>query len=261
MILPGPGGSPIGVNLISTVVTPVQGKISEVVASWQEQQTQRRYNTTLELEYNKVVSQNALLKTQVDQLEEMKRENIELKALLGVAQEMQVKDPIQARVISRDPDNWFSVVTINRGTLHGVEANMIVVNADGLVGRILSAGLNTSKVLTIIDSRSAVSAVVERTRDNGTVKGILVGQELTGDQCRMYRMPLEMDARPGDLVKTAGMDGIYPKALTIGVISEMSRPDGQEQYVIINPLVDFAHLEEVLVIQGETDIPEDEASP
>ena len=76
-----------------------------------------------------------------------------------------------AKVIAKDSGRWFDVFSINRGTLSGVEVGMAVINEDGLIGRVYEAGLNYAKVMTIIDSRSAVACLIQRTRDNGVMKG------------------------------------------------------------------------------------------
>lgn len=126
---------------------------------------------------------------------------------------------------------------------------MAVVTADGLVGRIYEVGLNYSKVLSIIDSRSSVACVVERTRDNGVMRGKIESGSVD-DACNMYYLPANHDVIPGDTVLTSGVDNLYPKGLPVGTVREVSRQtDSTEQYIVISPLADFLHLEEVLVLR------------
>ena len=61
--------------------------------------------------------------------------------------------------------------SINRGDMHGVSAGMAVVNGDGLVGRVYEVGMNYANVITIIDPRSSLACLVQRTRDNGIMEG------------------------------------------------------------------------------------------
>ena len=123
---------------------------------------------------------------------------------------MRTLDPIYARVIARDPGQWFDTFSVNRGTNDGVSVGMAVVTGDGLVGRVYEAGLNYAKVLTIIDSRSAVSCLIERTRDNGVMRGQITA---TSESAECYVSYVQNIANivPGDTLITSGTDSLYPK--------------------------------------------------
>ena len=160
-------------------------------------------------------------------------------------------DPIYARVIARDPGQWFDTFSVNRGTNDGVSVGMAVVTGDGLVGRVYEAGLNYAKVLTIIDSRSAVSCLIERTRDNGICHGSLYVYD-NDEMLRMNYLPDGSEINTGDRVITSGLDGVYPKGLLIGTVRSISRTTGEDdRYVVLTPAVDFAHIEEVLIMSTE----------
>ncbi len=76
------------------------------------------------------------------------------------------------------------------------------------------------------------------------------------DSCRMYYVPSVNDIVPGDSVVSSGLDGVYPKGLVVGTVTEVSRQsDTSDQYLVVKPAADFQHLEEVLVLQTiiETD--------
>ena len=119
---------------------------------------------------------------------------------------------------------------------------------DGLVGRVYEAGLNYAKVLTIIDSRSAVSCLIERTRDNGICHGSLFVND-NDEMLRMNYLPTGSELNTGDRVITSGLDGIYPKGLLIGTVRSISRDSGEDdRYVVLNTAADFAHIEDVLIL-------------
>ena len=163
--------------------------------------------------------------------------------------------PIHAQVIAKESGRWFDIFSINSGTLSGVKAGMAVINEDGLIGRVYEAGLNYAKVLTIIDSRSATACLIQRTRDNGVMKGQIASSS-QDTSCNMYYVPSVNDIVPGDEVITSGLDGLYPKGLVVGKVREVSRQsDKSDQYVVVAPAVDFARIEHVLVLQTviETD--------
>ena len=176
-------------------------------------------------------------------------ENERLQTLLDAKSQYDALDPVYARVISRTPGAWFDTFSVNRGTLNGVSVGMAVITADGLVGRVYEVGLNYAKVLTIVDSRSAVAMLVERTRDNGIMRGVVTSASENAE-CYVYYLPNVNSIIPGDTVITSGMDTIYPKGIPVGVVTEVSREvDSANQYVVVQPFVDFAHIEDVLILR------------
>jgi len=205
---------------------------------------------------NALNEENAALKEQIaiyefriNGMSELEKENERLKEMLGYIEQAPEYDYIIGRVIMKDPGYWFDVFDINIGRNQGVEEGDAVITPQGLCGRVLSAGGNYSTVVAIIDSRVSVSAVVERTRDNGIVKG---GMQLSDESglCSMSFLPLDADLQVGDRVVTNGLGGIFPKGLFVGVIKEVSA--GSEKQVIIEPAVDFLHIEEVMVVKEKT---------
>jgi len=172
-----------------------------------------------------------------------------LNELLDAKSRYQAVDPVYARVIARAPGAWFDVFTVNRGTLDGVDTNMAVITGDGLVGHVFEVGLNYAKVRTIIDARSAVAGLIERTRYNGVMRGQL-GADSENPRLHMYYMASTSDVRPGDRVLTSGEDELFPKGIPVGTVQEVSRrSDEADQYVVVAPLADFTRLEEVLVLR------------
>ena len=141
------------------------------------------------------------------------------------------------------------------------KTGMAVVTGDGLVGRVYEAGLNYAKVLSMIDSRSSIACLIERTRDNGVLSGQL--DSGTGsDSCYMYYLPAVNSVTPGDRVITSGLDSMYPKGLLVGTVTEVSRQtETSSQYIVVSPLVDFTRIEEVLVLRTVIETDKDQSLP
>jgi rod shape-determining protein MreC len=143
------------------------------------------------------------------------------------------------------------MLVLNVGLKDGIKVDMPVVTGDGLVGRVVDCGSNFCRVMAIIDSASGVDAIVERTRDNGTVTGTVS----TGDETKLLtlsNLPLDAELVPGDTVITSGLSGVFPKGIPIGEVTEVSSSsDGMSNEAVITPWVDFEHIEEVLVITTE----------
>lgn len=152
-------------------------------------------------------------------------------------------------VIGRDPTGWFKSVIIDKGEDSGLKLNMPVVNACGVVGRIVSVSSNYAKVLLIIDQNSGVDCIVRRSREGAMLKG------LSNEICKLDYVIKSSSIVPGDFVVTSGLGGIFPKGLPVGKVSFVKDMPGELfKYVEVKPVVDFSRLEEILVILKETEL-------
>ncbi len=185
-------------------------------------------------------------KGKVMDYDELLAENQRLSSMLEYKQNHEGQELKVASITGKEPSNWFDVFTIDLGAKDGVKEDMPVITPDGLVGRVEEVGLNWSKVIGIIDGRSKVSAIMERTRDVGVVDG-KVGTDGLAVTLTMNFLPIGADVVEGDLVITSGLDGIYPKGLIIGTVTSTTSETGGVQ-VRIDPAVDFRRLEEVMVV-------------
>ena len=208
---------------------------------------------------NSIEQENEQLKEELIQaqqkiqgMSELEAENQRLQSLLNYVERTPEYSYITARVTAKDPGYYFDVFVVNAGFNNGVEVNDAVITPDGLVGRGTEVGGTWSKVMAIIDSRSSVSATVERTRDNGIINGIDQSEGSSG-LCEMAFLPLEAELLPGDSVITNGLGGLFPKGIIIGQVVEVSEEAGSTgKTVRIKPAVDFLHLEEVLIVKEKT---------
>ncbi len=205
--------------------------------------------------FRAVARENEELKERIAQLEQ---ENIrlqfsqlelqelrELSDALNYVNAEEGYDHISADVISLDGSNWFNIFTINKGTDQGVVKDGIVVNGDGLVGRVLEAGGNWAKVIGIIDESSNVSFKIFRDQDLNYL-GVLDGDGRGGLEGYM----LDPDAKisEGDLLLTSGI-GLYPAGITVGKISEVVQDTNSLlKQIKIQPSVNFKDIEKVVVI-------------
>lgn len=180
--------------------------------------------------------------------DELRAENERLNKLLGFVEENERFVIVGARVIGKDPDRWYGSLTIDRGRNDGVVNNMAVMTNDGLVGRVVETAANWSRVKILPDVSSSISAIVQRTRDGGIVKGNISGT--AGDELlRMIYLPTDSDAQVGDKVITSGFGDIFPKGLYIGSVVELYKNE-YDSFVtaVVEANVDFYHIEEVLLV-------------
>jgi rod shape-determining protein MreC len=183
-----------------------------------------------------------LAQADLNQFEETRQANRRLRNLLNFRTRT-IGAAIAAEVVGRDPSPWFKTIIINKGNLDGVVKASPVVVPEGIVGLVVAATAHYAKVLLIIDQNSAVDAKVQATRARGIVKGDPTGRGSFNYVLRKHDISL------GDSVITSGLDGVFPKGLPIGRVSEIVRLSaGIFQEIAITPYVDFETLEEVLVL-------------
>lgn len=240
-------------SIFGGIAGPIQGFFGRVTGSIGDFFGSIGKNRDLQKDYDELALEASTLATENQQLQDMKQENERLKALLNYSEEHPELTVGYAKVTAKNPGTWFSTFVIDQGTNQGVEVDMAVINENGLVGRVMETGGNWSKVVSIIDGRSSVSGLIERTRDNGVLRGTL-DTGVNEGLCHMYYLPFESELLPGDVVSTSGLGGVYPKGIPIGEITEVSRSgaDGQK-YAVVRPYVDFYHLEGVLVVRSSTE--------
>ena len=179
---------------------------------------------------------------QLNRYAETELANDRLRHLLGF--EKEVPQPmIAARVVGKDPSAWSKTLIVDKGTRDGVRQGAPVVIPEGIAGVVVEASARYAKVLLLIDPNSAVDALVQQTRARGIVKGG------GGDYCVFDYVLRKHEISVGDTVVSSGLDGVFPKGLRVGRISEIVRLNaGIFQKVSVTPYVDFEILEEVFVI-------------
>lgn len=159
--------------------------------------------------------ENQHLRIHAMQAEDASRENARLRQLLGWQRQAPWKLKL-AKVVLREPSNWWRTVEIDLGSRDGLRVNQPVLTADGLVGRISSVSLTRSQVLLLGDPNCKVSACVENeTRDSGIIGS---SGPLNSEFVEMGYLSGSANLKPGQLVKTSGHGGIYPPNIPIGTI-------------------------------------------
>lgn len=155
-----------------------------------------------------------------------------------------IKSPtLAASIVGEDVSSWFRTMIIDRGSSSGIREGMAVIAADGVAGQIVKVAPTTARVLLMTDHASGIAAVIQRSRARGVVKG--KGEGL----CSLEFTTREEDVKVGDAVVSSGIGGVFPKGLPIGEVTMVKRGEyGIFQTVTIRPSVNFAHLEEVLVV-------------
>ena len=157
------------------------------------------------------------------------------------------KTIVTAKVIGRDATQWSKMLFIDKGINDNVTKNLVVMTDAGVVGHVIHSSLNSSKVLLITDSRSAIDSVFQNTREPGVTVG-------TGEgMCETKFVAITAEVKLGDKVVSSGLGGVFPKGLMIGTVMDViKKKQDLFQNITITPSVNLSHLEEVaIVLEGK----------
>jgi len=199
----------------------------------------------------KLTLENRKLLSEISSYKEIALENERLRKLVEFNSQQSGKK-IPAQVIAQDVSPEFRMIRINKGLEHGILKGMTVIVPEGIVGRIFRVGSNYSDILTLLDSSSAVDAIIQRNRARGIIEG------LAENLLTMKYLRRTDDIQEGDIAISSGIGGIFPKGLVIGkVVSVHKKNYGITQLVEVVPSVDFSRLEEVTVIDPPKQIQDD----
>jgi len=205
------------------------------------------------INFRSTAVENEQLKEQLSQTElklrnalQSQEENERLKGLLNLREQTGYSQ-VAARVIARDSSIWFNTVTINRGSSAGVELNMPVVTAGGIVGRVIAVSPVTAQVMMVTDEKAAAGAIVGQLSGSGAL-GSVVGLGESGLVEMRYVSGLQK-VDVGDYILTTGQDGIYPPGLNVGQVVQVKQGTAtQAHQIFIKPGAKLDQLEEVGVL-------------
>ena len=234
-------------NTLSYVVVPVQRAAADV-GSWFSRRVSFFANmNSLHYENQRLREENIMLQLEIDRLRLMEKDNIALSELLVIDQRYPDFPKTGARVIATDPGNWRSTFTVDRGAVHGIERNMVVLGPGGLVGRVTEVRSNNSKVVALLDDTSSIAVQSLRTGETGILKGDMLLMQ--NGLSRMEYIDINADIQEGDEIVTSHLSGIYPPGISVGFVTQIT-PDLNSitKTAIIRPRVNFRQLEAVLII-------------
>ena len=233
-------------TLFHQLVTEVMAPVQEGLASSKKSVTFLWENYLLIVNTSK---ENNILKKQISRLEsdlttmeEVRKENLRLKRLLSYSDEMS-HQRLMAQVVGWDSANEFKVIRLNKGKNHGIKVMAPVITDHGLVGYVYRVTDNYADVLTILDQNNRVDIMIERTRTHGIVEGVF------NFKCALKYIMRNEPVEVGDKLITAGVGGIYPKGIKVGMVTDITKENfGMTLSIEVIPSVDFDKLEEVLVL-------------
>ena len=215
--------------------------LTDVHSAFQDKQDLIGANKELQTTVDALTEQNNIL---IQDQAELTR----LEQLYDLDEEYSDYPKVAARIISKDPGNWYDTFTINRGSSDGIRVDNNVIAGKGLVGIVTEVGSNWATVRAIIDDSSNVSAMTVSTDDNCVVEGDL---ELIDEGKLRFTQLYDLEDRVtvGERIVTSNISEKYVEGLFIGYVSDIALDTNNlsKTGTIVTP-VDFQHLKDVFVI-------------
>lgn len=202
-----------------------------------------------------LLKENKELQTTIDTLTEQNNILIQDQAELARLEELYELDKeysdypkVAARIISKDPGNWYDTFMINKGSNDGIRVDNNVIAGKGLVGIVTEVGSTWATVRAIIDDSSNVSAMTVSTDDTCVVEGDL---ELIDEGKLRFSQLYDREDKVsvGERIVTSNISEKFVEGLFIGYVSEVELDTNNltKTGTIVTP-VDFQHLKNVFVI-------------
>ncbi|WP_335869203.1 rod shape-determining protein MreC [Bacillus sp. 2205SS5-2] len=236
-----------GQSIVSKPASYVAGFFEDTV------ELQNTYNENQKLKSR--LEEFATLETKVKDLEQ---DNEELRLALDIQDDLRAYEAIHSTVVARNPDQWEAMITIDKGSVHGVKDDMAIRTAQGLIGKVKDANKfsSTVELLTSSNPRNRVSAIVQGDEND---YGWIIGYDEEKQKLILTIVPYDKEIKEGQQVITSGLGGVFPKGLPIGKVTEVAVDKlGLTKTAYIEPNADFYDLEHVYVIQRQIGVTDEE---
>lgn len=232
---------------LAFVTTPIQSGLARVnraaVTVWSTYLDWKNVRA----ENRRLREENQRLRVESLQVSETASENERLRRLLALQQRVPLAT-VSAEVIAREWGGWVRSLTVNRGRGDHVVRLTAVISPEGLIGRVIEVRSGASIIQVLTDPASTVGGHVVRTRTAGIVEG-----DARGSMRLKYMAREGGGIQVGDLVVTSGAGRVFPRGIPVGRVRAIDdRGSALFHYAVLAPVVDFARVDEVLLLTGDT---------
>ena len=233
-------------DLVARVTTPVQKTLAAIhrgafglwstYLDWKNVRAENR----------RLRDENQRLRVDALSVSETSEENQRLRRLLELKTRLPL-NTLTGEIIAREWGGWVRSLTVNRGRADDVRRQTAVISPDGLVGRVVDVRPGAAVVQVLTDPTSTVGAHAVRTRTPGVVEG-----EPRGTIRFKYQARDGGALQVGDLVVTSGLGGLFPRGIPVGRVRAIDdRGSALFSFATLQPSVDFARIDEVLLVTGD----------
>ena len=212
-------------------------------------------------ELKNVKKDNDILEISTSRIESIESENIELRRQLeALKEELNITytlsdyEYLNATIISRNVGYWYNKITIDKGTYNGVKKDMVVINSNGLIGKVIRTTTFTADVrlLTTSDTNNKISVHISNGDNN--LYGLINGYDYENNILELEGISNTRDVNIGDYVYTSGLGGIFPSGILIGSVTEITTDSYDLAKIIkVKPASDFNNLNYVSILKRKSE--------
>ena len=213
-------------------------------------------------DFDALQAENEDLRRQLREMEQTVRdaelaleENARLRQQAGQPERQRDLTTVEAEVIARNPCDWATTLTLDKGSNHGVEVGDLVITVDGMAGYVSEVAGNTCEITTVVDVEMQCGALITRTRETAIAEG---DYDLMAEgNLRLSYLTEDASVVIGDTVETSGRGGVFPKGVMIGTVENVLPEDnGISYYAVLRPFVDVDTVSSVSIVTDYTDTTE-----
>ena len=213
-------------------------------------------------DFDALQAENEELRRQIREMEQTVRdaelaleENARLRQQAGQPERQRDLTTVEAEVIARNPGDWATTLTLDKGSNHGVEVGDLVITVDGMAGYVSEVAGNTCEITTVVDVEMQCGALITRTRETAIAEG---DYDLMAEgNLRLSYLTEDASVVIGDTVETSGRGGVFPKGVMIGTVENVLPEDnGISYYAVLRPFVDVDTVSSVSIVTDYTDTTE-----
>jgi len=162
----------------------------------------------------------------------LKEDIEELKKLNNINTVLSEFNMINGTIIERNREYWFNNLTIDKGKRDGIKIDEVVINSDGLIGRISEVREYTSdiKLITTNDTKNKISVVIKDNKNN--IYGITNGYDNKNNLLKVI-INENININKNSFVYTTGMGGIYPSGILIGKVDSIIKASDEVTNIVL----------------------------
>ena len=234
------------------VVSPIQKGINSIGLWFDSKLENLKEIGELNEENDKLKEEIATYKEQITIYENQLAELDSLRELYALDESYPEFNKIGARVYSKDSSSWFSTFYIDKGTDDGLFEGANVMCGDGLAGIIIECNADSSKVRSVINDSTKISAKILPSNSICTLEGNISTYE--DGTLIVKNIDKDADVNEGDKVVTSHISERYHPGITIGYIDNIEYDSNNlTKTAYIRTAVDFNNINDVLVITDKPD--------
>jgi len=240
-------------NAIGVVLTPIQEGANFVFDGIEDIFTSDEDYKRLEKENKELKEKLAKQEEELAKAQLALEENRQLKEYFGIKEEHTDCTFENATVTGRQSNTYNTVLTVNKGSYHGIKPGMPVIDNLGVIGCISEVGLTWSKVTLLTEPDFSIGVSVEKNSETGICSGSFAASK--NGLCILTHLPDETEVSVGDRIVTSDSSTLFPKGLTVGKVEAIDYDTvSREKICYIKPSADLKNADSVMIITDFKDI-------